>query len=541
MWSNLWKRIRPYISPAILGANIALVLAILYGKWPIGMWEVEKDKSGWTLYASYYTGILGSIGAFGALVTYLDSRRQKQEHFERTALDAQFTDILNRFADNDSPTLRANAAIRLAEMSREHLPGKPTEFNAENNPFFPRAASQLACALHMEENDSVLAEVEKALARMTSWVTENQAWPLLDLLIHELADANRNAKKEFIRVLGSSEEAPDGLEALALFCEPQQILRLCFRDLLETEQYTASHAANKSLGIAMTDEERRTARGRLPSAIQNNAARLIAARNALANALVSLPFPQLVPTELDALRSWQRTDVLLIWDCFLAGANLAGVPFQGVNLKGSFFHGASLQGANLQNSVLSDCKLTGTNLSHANLQNASLINVDMQFSQMIGVTLEGAGFDGAILNDVKWWYAADYNLDNLQPPYDYLMKKWPVPTTVTSANQPSPTIEDVHGYILSDSDTATQTVSQSNSPDSPTGAWSKRSSTACEELRLVSFCKCAAGGRRVHCAHEPMDRGRGAERNPHGCIPGAGHGRIAGRGAAAAGNGLCPD
>src|SRR5712692_3560231 len=75
-----------------------------------------------TVSGTFMTAIIaGSV----ALRTLFVKDRQEREHFDRQELNEQFTDILNRFADKDSPLMRASAAERLGAIAERRLPGRP--------------------------------------------------------------------------------------------------------------------------------------------------------------------------------------------------------------------------------------------------------------------------------------------------------------------------------------------------------------------------------------------------------------------------------
>ena len=97
---------------ALIAVEAALVFYIVrHGFLFQGSVQVEKDKSWWTLLGPYAAPVAGVFGGAVALWTYFKSHNQKQEHFERQALDGQFRDILDRFTATD-PSTRASAANR---------------------------------------------------------------------------------------------------------------------------------------------------------------------------------------------------------------------------------------------------------------------------------------------------------------------------------------------------------------------------------------------------------------------------------------------
>jgi hypothetical protein len=63
------------------------------------------------------------IGGLIALWQFDRTHRQRQEQFDRKELQDQFVDIENRLASTE-PTMRANAALRLAEFGKSLRPGR---------------------------------------------------------------------------------------------------------------------------------------------------------------------------------------------------------------------------------------------------------------------------------------------------------------------------------------------------------------------------------------------------------------------------------
>jgi hypothetical protein len=155
--------------------------------------KVPTDTHWWIPWIPVIAAVIVTAGA---LITLYANKRLSEIQFDRQALESLFTDILNRFA-SENPIIRANAAIRLAEMVQKKWPGRPNKKTPGNYPFFPDATSQLAAALHMESNQAVRNEVVKALARVTEFAKQDDQ-ALLHLLILELSDANRSAKASFV-------------------------------------------------------------------------------------------------------------------------------------------------------------------------------------------------------------------------------------------------------------------------------------------------------------------------------------------------------
>src|SRR5262249_13363132 len=141
----------------------------------------------------------------------------------------------------------------------------------ENYPFFSRAASQLAAALHLEQEQAVRDEVMKALNRMTDFARGgNQA--LLEIQITELADANRSATKAFVEALSRycsllPERTDDNLRpliGLAPFCLAPDRTLAVLRDLAASKKcrdaasvHAALRAAQRAGAVQTSEAEER--------------------------------------------------------------------------------------------------------------------------------------------------------------------------------------------------------------------------------------------------------------------------------------------
>jgi pentapeptide repeat protein len=352
--------------------------------------EVEKGTLWWTQFPWY--ALAAAFAGAIALVTFLCTRAQnqqqferqqaaEQERFDRQQLDSLFVDIQNRFA-SESAMMRANAAIRLAEMAEMRLPGKPVVRVRENYPFFSRAASQLSAALHMEKEQAVRDEVMRALDRMTGFARGgNQA--LLYCQIAELADANRSAKKDFVDALArycslSQEVTDDDLRPLtgfAPFCLAPETALVCLRDLASSKRchdaasvQSALRAAQRAGAAAICVWEERL---RLLPDIQSSAARLIDTRTSIVLALharcaqgMSSRLTGLAGGEPDPQATLDLQDTQL-QGADLRGAQLLGAFFDDAHLQGAILAGAQLQGARLQGADLTDADLTDANLQDA--------------------------------------------------------------------------------------------------------------------------------------------------------------------------------
>jgi hypothetical protein len=381
----------------VIGVEILLAAALIYwlgsGRIVLLRVPVEKGSLWWVQFpwfapAAVLTGVI-------ALVTFLFTRAQTQEHFERQQaaeqerferqeLDSLFTDIQDRFA-SASPIMRANAAIRLAEMAEMRQPGKAAVRTQESYPFFPRAVSQLAAALHMETEQAVRDEVMKALLRMTDFAAEGSAG-LFNLQMAELACANRSARKAFLEALARYcslfEKLTDNdlrpLIGFAPFCLKPETTLLSLRDLASSKKcrdaasvYAALRAAERAGARGHGEPEERR---RLLPELQSSAARLIDTRVALVMTLRARSAPEI-----------QRAPV-----GFPEGDRLRAA---GLDLREAQLQGADLHGAQLQELCLIDARLEGATLARAQLQRAQLQGADLADADLRDADLQDARYD----------------------------------------------------------------------------------------------------------------------------------------------------
>jgi hypothetical protein len=371
----------------------ALIRLLWFGRIVVLQVPVEKGSSWlvqfpWFAAAAVFSGVI-------ALVTFLFTRAQNQEQFERQQaaeqerfdrqeLDELFIDIQNRFAA-ESAIMRANAAIRLAEMAEMRLPGKPAVRTQENYPFFSRATSQLAAALHMETEQAVRDEVMKALIRMTDFAGEGSP-ALFTLQIAELACANRSARKTFLEALARYcslfEKLTDDdlrpLTGFAPFCLKLETTLVSLRELASSKKcrdaasvYAALRAAERAgAGRDSEPEERR----RLLPQIQSSAARLIDTRIALVMALHARSAP----------------DIHRRWVGFPEGERLRAA---GLDLREAQLQGADLHGAQLQELCLIEAQLEGAILAKAQLQRAQLQGANLTDADLRDADLQDARYD----------------------------------------------------------------------------------------------------------------------------------------------------
>ena len=404
------------------------------------------------------------VGEF-TLITFLFNREQQQRHFDakqtadrdfygrkeaqertnydRKALADEFSDILNRFS-SDKSAIKANAAIRLAEMAETQRPDAARDFTPANYPYFPRATSQLTAALHMETEDSVRAEIVKALNRMTEFAKNNESESFQHLLVNELADANRTAKKAFIKAVAEymahfseideetemrfediiTDEKSQMLNQLSIvapFCvgkNAKYATRAWQAALMSTEEYKAATTLCVAVRRASSPEERQKQDHLSIEPVRLYAARLMDTRNVLAVALRVLHPPKDAPTTLEEWEKWKRPNQLLLAECFLAGASFGAAQLQGVSLARAQLQGASLFGAQLQGASLFKAQLQGASLAWAHLQGAllnsaqlqgaSLRNAHLQEAKLINIRYEegeGEAYCHADFTEANWWEA----------------------------------------------------------------------------------------------------------------------------------------
>ena len=325
------------------------------------------------------------------LRNFEEKEKAEKLRFDRKALADEFTDILNRFSST-APVMRANAAIRLAEMGKTPQLGKPTEFVHKNYPFFERAASHLAAALHMEEEQKVRDEIEKSVVQLMEFAeeaeTEGSQQVLLEGMIPPLIDANLSAKRTFIHALAAFCPPPGErtesyilklddhlrpLLAFAPFCDQENARLVCLRDIAEGDACREDRASyewmrnnrdsNTELELPDIGIPPNKTNGNiyaflppieLGELIRFYAFQLMDTRDALAACLRAMNHIK--------GREWPLSS------CFLAGANLCGAQLQGADLQGTELHGARIYGA----------QLTGVKLAKAHWEHVNTARIDSE-------------------------------------------------------------------------------------------------------------------------------------------------------------------
>jgi hypothetical protein len=339
--------------------------------------RVPHDTHWWV---PWIPAVAAVIAAAAALITLYTNRRTTERNFDRQASESLFADILNRFASRN-PIIRANAAIRLGDVVEKNWPGRPKKKTKENYPFFPDASSQLAAALHIENNKAVRGEILKALARITNFAKSDDGQDdqsLLHLLIRELADANLSAKAAFVEALARGcsrieEVTADALWPLvpfAPFCKVRQHSWACLFSLATSEECHAAKITKTIRRKAQTEEGQREGDLRFLPDIEACVDRLVATRDALATALCALATPVDLPSDATQLMKWKRAVPLVLNGCFLAGANLPNARLEGAEFQEALLQGADLTKAQLQRAGLAQATCQAARLTNAQAQGA---------------------------------------------------------------------------------------------------------------------------------------------------------------------------
>ena len=161
-------------------SRFAVILGVVIGViWLIFLfcpeqWQAltsNKDNKGayhQPLWTYLTTAFVPFVGGLVALYQYNRGHQQKEDQFERDKLETQFKNVQDQFASPDTKT-RAFAALQLGELAQRVLPGKGTEFIADNYPFFIRTGSQFAIALTLESESEVRAAILTALRQLANF------------------------------------------------------------------------------------------------------------------------------------------------------------------------------------------------------------------------------------------------------------------------------------------------------------------------------------------------------------------------------------
>jgi uncharacterized protein YjbI with pentapeptide repeats len=460
---------RPYpwlilFSPLVIAIVTSLVFAA---------WAAHRSPSiRWWLEHFSWSAVATLIGAGGAITAALitlswqDRQRQALEqqfrekqssdrkafdekqradevHFAIQGLESHFVDVQNRFASSD-PIQRAYAAVRLSEMAVTQCPSWTEGSTKTKYPFYPRAASLLSAALHMESDQSVRDEVEKAVVRMAEF-DKSPPQSLLHGLISEMADANRSAKSVFIELLseyfapsysrhmGLEEDKDRGIQGLlplVSFSNDTRVLNASLRSLTDTDTIGLKAFNYADRRKIQSLEERRAADKTVKDRLRLGAELLLDCRDALATSIRALKKPSNAPSLVEDSRGWVRECPVILDGCFLAGSSLEEAQLQGADLVGTHLQGCNLASANLQRANMCGAKIQFADLWYAvlwrsrveNVQanSAELIQCDLRYAHLQNVDLSGAklwgamvaeghiqGLGGTKLIDTNWW-DADY-------------------------------------------------------------------------------------------------------------------------------------
>lgn len=402
------SRLEHPLAGKILAGLLVLSLTLLFTQWKADWFsEVVSETGGkprWTylvpLSQAAVTALAGVVAAYLALWQFNRTHKQREDQyreqqdtiriqFDRKHLEEQFNDIQNRLS-SENPSMRANAALRLAQLAETLRPGsETTDYTLQNNPFFARAVSQLSIALNMEKDLGVRAAIVDAIKNLTLFAADKPNEYLLSFLINTLADANRTAYRNFIKVLAAfwvartnDEKTWEQLSVVASFCEDTDLNKAVLIGQIVTPDFQNDAHVLKELWEATND--------------------CVERRRAEANQLVQ------VQESVHCLKQTQRTltlclkrrdethGVILLRDTFLVGADLKFVQLQRANLYCAQVQGADLSFAHIQGAHMTLARLQGADLNGAQLQGADLTD-----SQLTGAKFRGTRLQNTVV------YASD--------------------------------------------------------------------------------------------------------------------------------------
>jgi|GEM_PF-5930239 Skp family chaperone for outer membrane proteins len=462
-----FKRVRNTRISILLTCLLFLVLGWFFGTLAtavVQFWNKTIDKNAETLLVriapqlaqAIVFAVGGAVGIWQWNRTYaqkqeeiklketeLDKRTKefedKQEldilNAEKKEQQDRFADIQNRFASTDT-SIRANAALRLAEFARTPRPRKTSEqletpnlpVDETNNPYFLQAASQLATALHIEANAAVRESIVEALRNMTTWDKLPDDNILRTKLIDRLVHANRTAKDNFIvafaawsvvstewKAWKTTTEATAKVKAkrkafsfpvaLTLFCNTPEKTMSTLETLMlkkasgsEGAKFAVAQWVHIERRKVMTEVEKlQDTAQRLPS-LEATAGILTDSRKALEEALKSV-------IEI-------RKIVFILSSCFLAGAKIPNLVLTAGNLRNTILTGADLTGVDLSKAKLYKVSLAMATLHNANLTEADLSYAKLTEADLSRATLNGAKVGRSNLDQAKvippTWEQADY-------------------------------------------------------------------------------------------------------------------------------------
>ncbi|MCW5946863.1 MAG: pentapeptide repeat-containing protein [Fimbriimonadales bacterium] len=433
-----WKYFRwglGFLAAAYFGAGQILLFADIHliPSWQGAYEAVPAESRGFVIQAAvtWFAGVIG-------LGTFFLNRDQKQRHLEaqlakdrevakdqrdqdrehhKSQLDQQrriseyeaiqkeFEALSDDFAHPDLLP-RINAGIGLADIAKQRDPRlqtNQTEVNEVDYPWFKRAAMQLSAALHIYEEPEARSEIRKAIREMASF-DKSELQPLLDFLIHQLADANRTAYKKFTRVVAEGLSRKDRrlfyamARAVDVFKEARENRQflLNMRKLDECKREMLRLSDIREPG-PLSLEQRKS----FLSALALVSNQLLDTRDAIADCVKAGEQKSKAAWKpyLDSLEPWRRARKrqLRLAQCFLPRANLREAQLQGANLREAQLQGADLYGAQLQGAILLWAHLQGADLRRAQLQGAYLLGAQLQGAYLFGAQLQGADLQKARL------------------------------------------------------------------------------------------------------------------------------------------------
>lgn len=315
--------------------------------------------------------------------------------------------------------MRANAAIRLAEMAQQRYPGKSDRKEPESYPYFSRAASQLATTLRMEEDAQVRRETVEALRQMTEFAAEAEKQILLYKLIGFLADTNREAREAFSVILSehafamkrpqdNGEETGDpddpkhttdplfDIVHLTPFCigkeNVEEINWWCLKTLMATDKAQARwrvlNTYNADNANASQQRDLSAERTKMRQQIEHQAACLITTRNALTNALKGLKGHQYPELNLRSV--------------FLSGVDLTKAHLAKAKLQKSWLQGTTLHSANLEDADFYQSHLHYADLFQSSVTRTKFNHISAYHARFDEIKGADCTFEGANMPDAKF-------------------------------------------------------------------------------------------------------------------------------------------
>lgn len=387
----------------------------------IGPGKPWWDPYPWQAIAPFAVGLV-------ALATLYTNKRQQDNHFGLKSINDEFRDVLDRFADTDNPTMRANAAMRLAELAERCAPGGTRGTTRSSHPFFPRAASQLAAATLLEPDPTVRHEATKALFRMVEFAKRGDQ-DLLYALFREMADVNRSAKVTLARALADhrrivgelNEERINRLAHFAPVCSDVATTVLALGDLAQSRECLDAFEVSTALEMADGTSEGTIDERRSLTLIGAAAERLLSTVGILRQCIA---VHRRSPGQYLDFVNWYLVGTAPSVDlssCFLAGIEIDGARMQDFDLRDCYLEGAALFRAELQRAWLYKAKLgkvhlisarlSGARMSAAIFRDANLGGAKIDRADLAGADLRGAKVGGADFSEVGLSGALVFGMD----------------------------------------------------------------------------------------------------------------------------------